>query len=161
MLWTTHADDEWTLVGQIFQGALITHIEQGHGTLYPGAEATLLALKAADNPLYVASNGWNIYLDAIVKYYKLDRWLDGVYSIEDVASLKKSDLVRHILSNHQLAQATVVGDRISDFMTARANQLPVIGCRFDFSNETELAEADYIVSDLRDILKLSLAPLSK
>ena len=157
----THTDDERTVVDQIFQDALITHIKQGHGALYPGAEATLMALKAADHPLYIASNGWNNYLAAIVTYYELDRWLDGVYSIEEVASLQKSDLVRHILSNHQLTQATVVGDRISDFMAARTNQLPAIGCRFDFSNEAELAEADYIVSDLRDILKLSLAPLSK
>ncbi|WP_312846194.1 MULTISPECIES: hypothetical protein [Exiguobacterium] len=38
------------------------------------------------------------------------RWLDGVYSIEDVASSQKSDLVTCILSEHQLTEAVVVGD---------------------------------------------------
>ena len=46
-----HSDEERLCVDRTFQDALIRHIEQGHGALYPGAEATLHALKEAGHRL--------------------------------------------------------------------------------------------------------------
>jgi len=155
-----HSDEERLCVDRTFQDALIRHIEQGHGALYPGAEATLHALKEAGHRLYVASNGWKVYLTAIVRQYGLDRWLDGVYSIEDVASSQKSDLVAYILSGHQLTEAVVVGDRMSDFQAAKVNGLPAIGCRFDFSNEAELEQADAVIEDLQGLMQLDLKAIT-
>lgn len=156
-----HSDEERALVDRIFQDALIRHIEQGQGALYSGAEATLQVLKETGHPLYIASNGWKVYLTAIVRKYGLARWLDGVYSIEDVASSQKSDLVAYILSGHQLTEAVVVGDRISDFTAAKVNGLPAVGCRFDFSNEAELEQADVIIDDLRELVQIDLKAVTK
>ena len=101
-----------------------------------------------------------MYLTAIVRQYGLDRWLDGVYSIEDVASSQKSDLVAYILSGHQLTETVVVGDRMSDFQAAKVNGLPAIGCRFDFSNEAELEQADAVIEDLQELMQLDLKAIT-
>jgi len=155
-----HTEADRAQADQIFQNALIHHIEQGHGALYPGAEEVLAALQENGYALYIASNGWKGYLAAIVRQYALDRWLDGVYSIEDVALSQKSDLVAHILSHHRLKETVVVGDRISDFQAAKVNGLPAIGCRFDFTNEAELAQADAVVEDLREIVQMDITAMT-
>ncbi|WP_131503696.1 HAD hydrolase-like protein [Exiguobacterium sp. s166] len=155
-----HTEADRAQADQIFQNALIRHIKQGHGALYPGTEEVLAALQENGHALYIASNGWKVYLTAIVRQYGLDRWLDGVYSIEDVASSQKSDLVAYILSGHQLTEAVVVGDRMSDFQAAKVNGLPAIGCRFDFSNEAELEQADAVIEDLQGLMQLDLKAIT-
>ncbi|MDX1258817.1 HAD family hydrolase [Exiguobacterium sp. K1] len=156
-----HTEADRAQADQIFQDALIRHIEQGHGALYPGAEEVLAALQASGHAVYIASNGWKGYLAAIVRQYALERWLDGVYSIEDVASSQKSDLVAHILAHHRLKETVVVGDRISDFQAAKVNGLPAIGCRFYFSNEAELAQADAVIDDLQELLQLDVNAVTR
>ena len=39
-------------------------------------------------------------------------------------------------------------------MTERVNGLTSISCRFDFAQETELKEADYIVNHLSEVLDI-------
>lgn len=137
-----------------FLDRLIENISEGKGALYPNAIHVLEQLKARQLDIYIASNGLKKYLQAIVDYYELNRWISETCSIEDIHSGNKTDLVKSIVKRNGLTQAAVVGDRLSDFEAARGNQLLSIGCRFDFSKEEELQQADYIVNDLEDILLL-------
>ncbi|WP_338042092.1 HAD hydrolase-like protein [Exiguobacterium oxidotolerans] len=114
----------------------------------------LETLHAAGHELYVASNGLSAYLAAIVEQFALDRYLTGVYSIEDVDSLDKAELVRMIRTKHGLREGYVVGDRQSDFTAAKENGWPAIGCRFDFAQEVELATAEHVVDDLLTITQI-------
>ncbi|WP_214851202.1 HAD hydrolase-like protein [Exiguobacterium sp. s193] len=140
--------DDW------FQQALIERIQTGQGALYPDAVTILETLHASGHELYVASNGLSAYLAAIVEQFALDRYLTGVYSIEDVDSLNKAELVRMIRTKHGLREGYVVGDRQSDFTAAKENGWPAIGCRFDFAQEAELATAEHVVDDLLTITKI-------
>ncbi|MGG3912971.1 HAD family hydrolase [Rossellomorea vietnamensis] len=138
-------------VNELFQDKLIQNIMGGMGALYPHTEDLLAYLTERGFPIFVASNGNPRYLEAIVDYYSLDRWILSCYSIDDVDSEDKGELIRKVKEDHDLSHGIVIGDRRSDFKGAEANEFLSIGCAFEFSQENELQEADVVVGDLIEI----------
>ena len=136
-----------------FQLALIELIQSGQGALYDEVESTLEKL-AENYPLFIASNGQTAYLQAIIETYHLHKWIKGTYSIDRVTSGNKSELVSIVLTENDVHQGFVVGDRLSDINAALDNKLTSIGVRFDFAQEDELAKADYIVDRFTAILDI-------
>ncbi|MCH7322645.1 HAD hydrolase-like protein [Solibacillus sp. MA9] len=154
VVWETlcpqHTDEMRENTNRIFQSALIKLIENGNGALYEGIEYTLEKLEQ-DYPLFIASNGQTAYLQAIVEYYQLSRWIKGVYSIDRIASGNKSELVALVIKEHSIKQGFVIGDRASDIKAAADNQLTSIGVDFDFAQENELQKADFVVKRFEEI----------
>lgn len=111
----------------------------------------LAYIKENNCSIYIASNGLTEYLRAIVSYYDLDQWVTETFSIEQINSLNKSDLVKSILNKYDIKEAAVVGDRLSDINAAKDNGLLAIGCNFDFAQEDELAQADIVIDDLLEL----------
>lgn len=138
----------------LFQKALITHITARDGALYDGVEQTLATL-SKQYPLFIASNGETDYLHAIADTYSLTNWIDGIYSIDRIASGNKSELVQTILQEHGIASGFVVGDRLSDFQAAIDNGLQAIGVRFHFAQQHELDQAHYVVDAFPDIVAIT------
>lgn len=140
-----------------FQTALANNIHAGRGALYPHAAETLRVLREHNIAVYIASNGLKAYLQAIVKTYRLDRWVTETFSIEQIESLNKADLVRVIMEKYgvEAGSAAVVGDRLSDFKAAKANGLLAVGCKFDFARDDELAHADMVIEDLAELQRLA------
>ncbi|MDT3498604.1 HAD hydrolase-like protein [Bacillus toyonensis] len=134
-----------------FLERLIENIKNGKGALYPNVKEILTHIKENNCSIYIASNGLKEYLQAIVSYYALDQWITETFSIEQIQSLNKSDLVKAILSRFDIKDAAVVGDRLSDINTAKDNGLIAIGCKFDFAQEDELAHADIVIDDLMEL----------
>ena len=141
-------------VDAYFLTRLIKNIENGNGALYPGVLELFERLNQLNHPILIASNGLVDYLQAFVTHYELDRWITATYSIQQIDTLDKADLVAEIVNNYELQGGFVVGDRLSDISAARANGLISIGCRFDFAQEAELKEADYIVNHLSEVLDI-------
>ncbi|MBM7633130.1 phosphoglycolate phosphatase-like HAD superfamily hydrolase [Geomicrobium sediminis] len=136
---------------QYFLERLIFNIGEGLGALYPHALDVLEKLKANDIQIFIASNGLTKYLKSIVSHYALDRFVAGTYSIEQIETLSKSDLVKTILNEHFVTEAIMIGDRMSDIQAAKDNNLLSIGCRFDFAQEEELKFADFVIEDLAEV----------
>ncbi|ASS69440.2 HAD hydrolase-like protein [Paenibacillus sp. RUD330] len=136
-----------------FHVQLIANIAGGRGALYPHVIEIFDRLKQAGGPIFIASNGQVEYLNAIVSYYKLDAWITETFSIQHIPSQDKGDLVGHILKKHDIEQAAVVGDRLSD-NAAKKNGLMAVGCRFDFAQEDELKQADAVIDDLLELAEL-------
>ncbi|MED3282383.1 HAD hydrolase-like protein, partial [Bacillus thuringiensis] len=84
-------------------------------------------------------------------YYALDKWVTETFSIEQIQSLNKGDLVKSIMNKYDIKEAAVVGDRLSDINAAKDNGLLAIGCNFDFAQEDELAQADIVIDDLMEL----------
>lgn len=61
-----------------------------------------------------------------------------------------------VVKKYRIQDGFRIEDRLSDVMAARANELTSIGCRFDFAQEAELKEADYIVNHLSEVLDIVL-----
>lgn len=137
-----------------FLESLIHNIEKGRGALYPNLKGVFSYLKENDISIYIASNGLIEYLQAIVNYYELDRWVTETFSIQQIPTLDKGDLVKTIIDKYDITNGAVVGDRLSDINAAKDNHLISIGCRFDFAQEAELAQADYIIDDLVELKKI-------
>lgn len=135
----------------LFQQALITLIAEGRGGLYDGVVPTLSKLSET-YPLYIVSNGQTAYLQAIVSYYGLERYIKQTYSIDLVASGNKSELARLALRENQHTSGFVVGDRASDIRAAHENGLTALGVRFDFALEEELAKADVVIEEFESLL---------
>lgn len=110
-----------------------------------------VTLKENDNEIFIASNGQTEYLRAIVSYYKLDSLVTETFSIDQIDSNNKSDLVAWIKKKYGVTKGAVVGDRLSDIEAAKSNKLMAIGCRFDFAKEEELVQADYVINDLLEL----------
>ena len=134
-----------------FLERLIENIKEGKGALYPHVKETFSYLKDQHFSIYIASNGLTDYLQAIVSYYNLESWVTETFSIQQVDSLHKSELVRSIKEKYAITCGAVVGDRLSDITAAKDNNLVSIGCNFDFAKEDELSQADIVIDDLLEL----------
>ncbi|KGX91825.1 HAD hydrolase-like protein [Pontibacillus marinus] len=134
-----------------FLERLLENIKSGKGALYPNVKEVLSHLVDHEYSIFIASNGLKEYLEAIVSYYHLDQWVTETFSIQQIDSLHKSDLVKSIMDKHQVTNAAIVGDRLSDIKAAKDNGLISIGCNFDFAREDELAQADMVIDDLSEL----------
>jgi phosphoglycolate phosphatase-like HAD superfamily hydrolase len=134
-----------------FLERLIENIKNGKGALYPNVEEVFSFLKENNYSIYIASNGLTDYLEVIVSYYNLDAWVKETFSIQQIQSLNKADLVKKIIDKYNITNAAVVGDRLSDIKAAKDNGLVSIGCNFDFSQKDELAQADIVIDSLIEL----------
>ncbi|PAD34155.1 HAD hydrolase-like protein [Terribacillus saccharophilus] len=137
-----------------FLEKLVANIKSGNGALYQNVHEIFRFLKENDCDIFIASNGLTEYLQTIVTYYNLDKWVTETFSIQQIHTLNKGDLVKSIIDKYDIKAGAVVGDRISDISAAKDNGLVSIGCNFDFANETELAHADYIINNLNELQRL-------
>jgi phosphoglycolate phosphatase-like HAD superfamily hydrolase len=134
-----------------FLERLVENITSGKGALYPNVKEVFGYLKEHNCSIYIASNGLVEYLKAIVSYYNLDNWVTETFSIEQIQTLDKGDLVKTIIKKYDIKKGVVIGDRLSDINAAKDNGLIAIGCNFDFAQEEELAQADLVIDDLIEL----------
>ncbi|MED1559035.1 HAD family hydrolase [Bacillus paramycoides] len=146
-----HSNEVRKQTDAYFLERLIENIKSGKGALYPNVKEVFSFIKENNCSIYIASNGLTEYLQAIVSYYDLDQWVTETFSIEQIQSLNKGDLVKNILKKYDIKEAAVVGDRLSDINAAKDNGLIAIGCNFDFAQEDELAHADLVIDDLMEL----------
>ncbi|PEY43909.1 nucleosidase [Bacillus cereus] len=146
-----HSNEVREQTDAYFLERLVENIRSGKGALYPNVKEVFSYLKENHCSIYIASNGLTEYLQAIVSYYNLDNWVTETFSIEQIQTLDKGDLVKTIIKKYDIKKAAVVGDRLSDINAARDNGLIAIGCNFDFAQEDELAQADFVINDLMEL----------
>lgn len=155
-----HSSEEREETNAYFLERLIDNIRDGKGDLYPHVREIFSYLKDNGFSIYIASNGLTEYLNAIVRYYDLSSWVTETFSIEQIESLNKSDLVQSIKEKYDIISGVVVGDRLSDIKAAKDNSLVSIGCNFDFAQQDELSQAGIVIDDLIE-LKTILPKLNK
>ncbi|PQZ57798.1 nucleosidase [Bacillus sp. MYb209] len=146
-----HSNEVRKQTDAYFLERLIENIKSGKGALYPNVKEVFNYLKESGCSIYIASNGLTEYLQAIVSYYDLEQWVTETFSIEQIQTLNKGDLVKGIIGKYNIKTAAVVGDRLSDINAAKDNGLIAIGCNFDFAQEDELAHADFVIDDLMEL----------
>ncbi|MFD2924300.1 HAD hydrolase-like protein [Halobacillus naozhouensis] len=146
-----HSNEIRDKANNLFQEKLINNIFKGNGALFPHVEEIFSYLKELDYKIYIASNGQPAYLHAIVDYYRLNNWVTETFSIGQIQSLNKTDLIASIIKKYRIKKGAVVGDRISDIKAAQENGLVAVGCKFDFAKEEELAQADLVIEELNEI----------
>jgi phosphoglycolate phosphatase len=151
VLLPNHSNEVRQQTDAYFLEKLVENIRSGKGALYPNVMKVFNYLKENNCSIYIASNGLTEYLKAIVSYYSLDHWVTETFSIQQIQTLDKGDLVKKIIKKYDIKKAAVVGDRLSDINAAKDNGLFAIGCNFEFANEDELSQADLVIDDLIEL----------
>ncbi|NEY20756.1 HAD hydrolase-like protein [Bacillus ginsengihumi] len=132
------------------------NIRSGKGALYPNVKEIFCYLKENNYTIYIASNGLTEYWQAIVDNYQLNNWVTETFSIQQIQSLNKADLVKTIIIKYHIKKAAVVGDPLPDINAAKDNGLVAIGCHFDVAREDELLQADFVIDDLLELKTILL-----
>lgn len=148
------SDEHIYMVNNHFQNALISSILSGESSLYKGAEEALKDIKDKGYSIYIASNGDQEYLSTIYETHELQKYVSGVYSINEIDTGNKADLVKHIMEKEEVLPEFIIGDRLSDIMAGKSNNIKAIGCNFYFSKEEELLEANYVVNSLSELKEI-------
>ncbi|MBS4208913.1 HAD hydrolase-like protein [Bacillus sp. FJAT-50079] len=146
-----HSNEVRKQVDAYFLERLIVNINNGKGGLYPNVKEIFSFLKENNYSIFIASNGLVDYLQAIINHYQLDQWITETFSIQQIQTLNKGDLVKAIIEKYHIKNAAVVGDRLSDINAAKDNGLIAIGCHFDFAQEEELVQADFVIDNLMEL----------
>lgn len=144
-----HSNEVREQTDAYFLERLVENIRSGKGALYPNVKEVFSYLEENNCSIYIASNGLTEYLQAIVSYYQLE--VTETFGIQQIQTLDKGDLVKTIIKKYDIKKAAVVGDRLSDINAAKDNGLIAIGCNFDFAQEDELAQADFVINDLMEL----------
>lgn len=147
----THSYEIRKYTDDYFLKSLVVNMKKGKGALYPNVKEVLSYLKENNCSIYIASNGLKEYLEAIVDHYDLNKWVTEIFSIQQIQTLNKGDLVKMIIKKYDIKHAAVVGDRLSDINAARDNRLMAVGCNFDFAQADELVQADVVIDDLMEL----------
>lgn len=131
-------------------------LKSGAGRLYPGMRDALRRLAEDGWALYIASAGSTDYLTAAIEAAGLTGLFTGIMSGHD-----KADMVARILAARPWKDAVMVGDRRRDLDGARANGIPVIGCRYGFAEPCELDSADICIDAPTDLTQALSGLVSK
>ncbi len=112
-------------------------------TVYPGVEAMLRDLRAADVTLCIATSKRRDFAERVMEHLKLRDCVRAVYGAKPGGGLDhKYDLLAHILITERFAAAdcVMVGDRLHDIEAAKANAIRSIGAAWGYGGRAELTE---------------------
>ncbi|HJV47569.1 MAG TPA: HAD hydrolase-like protein [Bacillota bacterium] len=126
-------------------------LKQGGVHLYPSVIEMLRKLNKEKIPVFVASNGLDEYIRGVCSCFEMTEYFMDLYSAGRFQTESKDDLVERLLSDFKIERAIMVGDRKSDIQAGKANHLFTVGCQYGFSDEGELAHADVIIKDFKEL----------
>lgn len=132
---------------QLLLSYLIEKLKSGHGELNEGVKKTLAELSEMRIPLFIASNGLEAYIDAIVEAEELHSVFQDLYSAGRFGTKSKIELVSKLLNDYEIQYGVFIGDRKGDIVAGNQNGLTTIGCQFGFAHSNELEDADHIVTE--------------
>jgi phosphoglycolate phosphatase len=133
-----------------------TLVDDGHGTLFPGAVEALRDMSEAGLKLGVATNAGSGYMNHILDFFEIRRYFDEARCAGEEHTRHKGELIDIITSNLAVRpeRTVMVGDRRTDMYGAREAGTLAIGCTWGFATRDELADADQIVDSFAGLVEL-------
>lgn len=127
--------------------------------VYDGIEEVLAELKRAGKTVLVATSKPEKYAREIMEYFDIAKYFDYVAgaAFKGYPDTKKAviECALKALDIHDKSDILMIGDRYHDVVGAHALDIDCLGILYGFGcrEELEQAGADYIESDVEDILK--------
>lgn len=131
--------------------------------LYGGIHDLLGTLKKGGLHLAVASSKPTVYVERILKHFKIDKYFEVVVGSElDGTRSAKPQVIQEVMHrffpDHQVRydEVFMVGDRKFDVEGAKLFRIETIGVTYGYGSMEELkeAKADYIVTSVTELKKL-------
>ncbi len=133
--------------------------------VYKGIPGMLRLLQAKGMHLAVASSKPTIYVERILKHFRLEKYFEVIVGSElDGTRVNKDEVVEEALKRlfHNKAikysQVYMIGDRKFDVEGARKHQIESVGVTYGYGSMKEFkeAKADYIVCSVQELKKFLL-----
>lgn len=131
--------------------------------LYGGIHDLLRTMKAAGMHMAVVSSKPTVFVERILKHFKLDSYFEVVLGSElDGTRVKKAQVIVEVLRKFfgdkpiKNDEIFMIGDRKYDIEGARTFHIESIGVTYGYGSMEELKEAraDYIVQSVAELKKL-------
>lgn len=113
--------------------------EEG-GDLYPGVEETLGTL-AKEYKLFIVSNCQNGYIEAFLRFSKLDRFFQG-HACYGTKNQPKAENIKDVVNDYLLKAPVYIGDTKGDYESSKKAGVPFIFAAYGFGE----VEADQIAT---------------
>jgi phosphoglycolate phosphatase len=126
-------------------------IESGVGRLFEGALEVLHGLHGRGLKLLLVSNCSPEYMDVVVETFELAPLFVFRSAVGRDPALSKAGELGRGLRLAGTRKGVMVGDRHHDAEAARQHGLRFIGCTYGYGTADELANADALIQDIRDL----------
>jgi phosphoglycolate phosphatase len=107
-------------------------------------------LKSKGYHLVFISNCRIYYRDSHTQLFNLNEYFEELACSEEYNFIPKYEILS-IISARYPRQMVIVGDRMQDMEAGRKNNIYTIGCRYGFSQEGELENADLIIDSIKEL----------
>jgi len=133
-----------------------TLVDDGRGSLFPGAVPALRDMRELGLKLAVATNAGSGYMNHILDYFNVREFFDEARCAGQERTSGKGELIELILDglNVEPRRAAMVGDRITDISGARAAGTHAVGCTWGFASRDELSGADRLIDSFPELVAL-------
>jgi len=133
-----------------------TLVDDGRGSLFPGAVEALEEMRGLGLKLGVATNAGSGYMNHILDFFEVRRFFDEARCAGDENTRHKGELIDIITGNLAVepGRTAMVGDRRSDIHGAREAGALAVGCTWGFASRDELADADRVVDNFAELTEL-------
>jgi phosphoglycolate phosphatase len=140
----------------LFLGYNLAHIAD-KTRLYPGVVETLQALEEMGYAQCVLSNKNVALCREVLSLLGIARFFPTVFGADSLPFKKPSPEPVLALLKHfgvTAGECVLVGDSINDIAAGRGAGVVTVGCSYGYGELSELAEADYRVTDFASLLYL-------
>lgn len=138
--------------------------------VYGGIYDLLRSLQGNGMHLAVASSKPTVYVEKILKHFKLDKYFEVVVGSElDGTRVEKAQVIQEVLhrffKDGKIAydEVYMIGDRKFDILAARTFHIESVGVTYGYGSMEELkeAKADYIVQSVAELKKLLMREVNE
>lgn len=126
------------------------YLEQVGGILYPHLEEVLADL-SKDYFLAIVSNCQSGYIEAFLKYHKLEKYFDDKECFGNTKQEKDAN-IRTVVERNNLSQAVYVGDVMGDYLSTMKAGLPFIWAQYGFG---DVPKARYRIENLEQLREIA------
>ena len=125
------------------------YLEKVGGILYPQLEQVLADL-SEDYFLAIVSNCQSGYIEAFLKYHKLEQYFDDIECFGNTKQEKDAN-IRTVVERNHLEKAVYVGDVMGDYLSTTKAGLPFIWAQYGFG---DVPQADYRIENLTQLREM-------
>lgn len=119
------------------------YLEKVGGVLYPNLSEVLTDLKK-DYFLAIVSNCQSGYIEAFLKYHKLDGYFEDFECFGNTKKEKDAN-IRLVVERNHLSKALYVGDVFGDYLSATKANVPFVWAEYGFG---DVPQATYRIQSL-------------
>lgn len=125
-------------------------LNEGKAKWYAGASRMLDELNSLGYKMVILSNCDKALAAFYWNYFHMQDWFEKFYDSESYGNKQKSEIIKEIIKERG-SDAIMIGDRFIDHESAKAVNIPFIGCTYGFCTSGELDGADEIAQSVEDI----------